>query len=367
MIRHPKLVLAVTIAACLTALLYGPVERRILAVQILRAMSSESRADPPPPGALFEGISLRDGTPVRTRVYGPPAEDARQIIVAFHGIHHLGIDEPRLIRFARHLANRGYRVLTPEIREFTDYQVTKGGVDFIRASVEHLGSGDARVGLIGFSFAGGLALLAATEPETAAHLKYVASIGGYHDLSRTLRFLATHKVESPTGVESRRAHEYGLLVLLYGNLDRFDLGEDADRFRSALKSWLMEDRRKAREHAASLRTKSAQSLFQLVENGQVARVSGKLVEILRTQEKTLHDLSPSGKLLQVNTEALVLHGADDNVIPPEETEFSRLELGRVGHPNHHVLITPLLDHVRVDHPGEYRQKWALVSFVSRLL
>lgn len=367
MVRHPRLLAAFFAFVGLILLLYGPLERRVAAVRLLRAMAEEDRSLAPEPGTVLRGITLPDGTPLRARVYGPPVEKARRSIVLVHGIHYRGIEEARLIRFARHLADVGCHVLTPELPELADYQITMRSILSIQASVQHMATKDEEVGLIGFSFAGGLSLLAATKPRTAKHLKYVASVGGYHDLHRSLRFLATHKVESPTGTEDRRAHEYGLIVLLYGHLESFELGDDLIPFRLALKSWLMEDRDVARRHAAYLKSEKAQELFRLIEKQKLSRISGQLLDVLAEREEALRELSPSGKLKDVQTEVLFLHGASDSVVPPEETLFAEQELMHAKHPDYYALVTPLLEHVRVGKGGDGREALALVGLVSRLL
>lgn len=359
-----KLLISLLLVTGLVAVLLPTSRRYYSAGRLLQDLASEDRSLPPVPGRLFEDIRLPDGQPLRARIYGPKAPDARLTIVLVHGIHHQGIDEPRLIRFARHLAARGCRVLTPELRDLAEYQVTLRGVDAVRASVEHMASGGA-VGLIGFSFGGGLSLVAATHPKTAHQLRYVASVGGHHDLHRTLRFLATHTVEGPRGRAPRHAHEYGLLVLLFGHLERFGLGADLPTFRAALKSWLMEDRARARLLAQNLTSKKATGLFQLVETQQMSALSAQMLTLLEAERPALLALSPAGRLQTIATEVLLLHGAGDNVVPPEETQFAELDLMHVRHRNYRTLVTPLLEHVRVDHPGDLSEKFALLRFVSR--
>ncbi|HEX6764878.1 MAG TPA: hypothetical protein VF103_05355, partial [Polyangiaceae bacterium] len=170
-------------------------------------------------------VAGRNG-PIRARLYFRADEPRGRGIVIAHGVHHDGIDERRLVAFARALARTGHVVLTPELAELADYRITASGVDVIRDSVaDALSRRDhvegERVGLIGFSFAGGLALVAAEDSRVAQRLDFVTSVGGHHDLARVLRFLARNRIETPSGVRSERAHEYGLVVLVYGNLERF--------------------------------------------------------------------------------------------------------------------------------------------------
>src|SRR6202042_3094725 len=107
-------------------------------------------------------------------------------IVIVHGIHHLGIDEPRLVNLARASAASGYAVLTPQVAALADYHVDADSIPTIGESAAWL---ERRVGggpwtVIGVIFAGGLALLAATDPRYAAHMRALVLMGAYGSLSR---------------------------------------------------------------------------------------------------------------------------------------------------------------------------------------
>jgi dienelactone hydrolase len=288
-------------------------------------------------------------------------------VVLGHGIHFRGIDEPRLIRFARHLADRGIRVLTPELSDLADYRVTENGVEVLRKSVAYLAEYGDSVGLIGFSFAGGLALLAAEDPATAKHLEYVASIGGYHDLGRTLRFLATDHVEGPEGSFERDAHEYGLLVLLYGHIEQLGFGADEKPLTRVLRAWLKEDRPQAREAAKELTTERGRLVYDLLEKGKMTQLSREVLPILEKRGEELARLSPKGRLGRIRAPLLFLHGAGDTVVPPEETLWADRELQEGSSRGYLALSTPLLEHVHVDHSAGLYEQWKLVHLVAHLL
>ena len=88
-----------------------------------------------------------------------------------------------MVPFARELARAGRVVLTPELADLADYRITRQGVAVIRDAALYLGArqdivSEPRVGLLGFSFAGGLALVAAAEPELAGRVELVTSVAG---------------------------------------------------------------------------------------------------------------------------------------------------------------------------------------------
>src|SRR6478736_5677989 len=173
--------------------------------------------------------------------------------------------EPKASAAAPAPAESGLTVLTPELTELADYRITDSGVGVIRGAVRWLAEDrehvlQESVGLLGFSFAGGLSLVAAEDPTTAEYLSYVTSVGGHHDLRHVLRFLVHNEIETPNGIMPLKAHEYGLVVLLYGNLEQFVPKADLEPMRAGLKAWLHEDRKAAREFAKARTTPEANKL-----------------------------------------------------------------------------------------------------------
>ena len=45
-------------------------------------------------------------------------------VIVLHGVHHLGIEEPRSVAFAKALSSHGFQAITPELNDLADYRVT---------------------------------------------------------------------------------------------------------------------------------------------------------------------------------------------------------------------------------------------------
>src|SRR6478752_7259763 len=338
-----------------TLLALAPLARRARAALFLERLAHAPAAASSPTVAL-EVVS-RDLTiegeqgPIRARLYFRADRPRGAGIVVAHGVHYRGIDEARLTPFARALAESGLVVLTPELAQLADYRITPASVSVIRSSVAYLASdhvhveGD-RVGLLGFSFAGGLSLVAAEAPETARRLSFVTSVGGHHDLRRVLRFLIHDELETPTGVVHSPANEYGLVVLIYGNLEQFVPAVDLQPVRAGFKAWLQEDRPRARVLAKLRTTPEANELWQLLETQHLQTLAPRLDALLESQRQQLSSLSAAGHLKALGLPVYLLHGAHDTVIPPSETDAAGLELNRA---EHEALVSPLLEHVEIAH------------------
>jgi dienelactone hydrolase len=345
-----------------------PALRRWRAAELLRALASSEGAAP---NLLVErelSIPGRDG-PIRARLYH--RADVRQGhgLVVSHGVHWRGIDERRLIPFARELARAGLVVITPELDDLTDYRITRRGLDVITDSALWLGSrrelvSSPRVGLLGFSFAGGLSLVAASRPELEGRLAYATSVGGHHDLSRVLRFLLTDRIETPDGVIRSKAHEYGQLVLLYQNLGQFVPAPDLSTMRGSVRAWLREDRVSSAALASLRTTEATERLFARMEAGRLQELAPELVKLVDAHPADLVALSPRGRLASVRVSVYLLHGTGDSVIPPSETVWASREL--TGH-EHVALVSPLLEHVEVSKTAGLADQVALVDFMAQML
>jgi dienelactone hydrolase len=361
-----RVVLAVASAALLFS--WTPVARHVRAAEFLQRLAERAPRNAPP--LVTEDVTIPgpDG-PIRARLYFRKGSKPGGAIVVAHGVHYRGIDERRLVPFARALAETGLTVLTPELRELADYRITASGVKVIRESVRYLAArrdhvAVARVGLLGFSFAGGLALVAVKDPKTAALVSSVTSVGGHHDLRRVLRFLIHNEIETPTGVMHRKAHEYGLVVLVYGNLEHFVPVQDLPALREGFKAWLREDQRKARAAAQARTTPEAERLWQLLEQGRLQTLAPELDALLQRQNAELAAISAVGHMKQLKVPVYLLHGSHDSVIPSSETDAANLELDGT---EHRALVSPLLEHVEVSKTAGLSDKLALVSFMAQLL
>jgi len=137
---------------------------------------------------------------VRAREYLPQGNANASALVVFHGVHHLGIDEPRLMGFARAMASCGIRVLTPELPGIKDYHVGAESVRTIGESARWFAGQTGRpVGVMGLSFSGGLALVAAADPQYRADFKFVFAVGSQDSMERVAQYYWTGRDVRPDG------------------------------------------------------------------------------------------------------------------------------------------------------------------------
>ena len=312
-------------------------------------------------------------TLIRARVYAPVAGSASQTLLLVSGLHPTGIDEPRLVGLARTLAEANVTVVSPEIPELSRFEITPTLTDRIEAvalwvATESGISPTGKIGLIGVSFSGGLAVVAAGRPSLQGRLLYVLSFGGHDDLRRVLQYLCR-------GNERRPPHDYGLAVALLHVADRLVPPDQVAPLRDAVRRFLWAsyldraDKQQAQREFLALRDvartlpEPAATLLTYVNNRDVKRLGPRLLPHTRPYVGA-PALSPS---LSPHPTAPVflLHGRDDNVIPAAE---SRNLADRFrGKVDVRLLITPLISHAEADQHARFADIARLADFWGDLL
>lgn len=305
---------------------------------------------------------------IRARIYRPTSSlGAPRGLVLAHGVHWLGIDEPRLVGLARAFARSGITVLTPELGPLSDYRVDdEGNLDALRVSVRWLARDPqvraGGVGLLGVSFAGGLALRVAGEPALATDLTYVASIGGHNDMARIAKYFVTDKVETPDGTIDWRAHDYGLAVLVYNRPERFVSAEDVPHLRAAVRAFLRESYGAAAQAALALSPEGRATFERISHRDRMALASTVLRE-LPSMTPTMNAASPAGHLGDIKVPVYLLHGAHDDVVPPSESRWSAREVRSEVH----LLVTSKIGHAEMGKDESAMDEIRLVRFMAGLL
>jgi dienelactone hydrolase len=343
---------------------WRPVATHVRAAKLLQRFQDANASAPADVEERLFPIDDPGHPAIRARLYSPRTPHGA--IVLIPGVHHLGIDEPRLVRFARAIAASGVTILTPEIRELIDYQIDGASADEIGAAAHALRTQtDAPVGVMGMSFAGGLALLAASDARFAPDVAFVVAIGAHDDLARVSRFFATNEIARPDGtILHLAAHPYGPLILVYDRLADFFPADDLAVARDALRLWLWEDKDAARARANSLSPASLAKITALFDDDLHAIVPELLAEV-DAHADTMRAASPHDRLAGLHAPVFLLHGAGDSVIPATETLWLATDV-----PNglvRDMLISPAILHVELEGEPTFSQKWALVHFMADVL
>jgi dienelactone hydrolase len=304
---------------------------------------------------------------VRGRLYLPERHRNAPGLMVLHGVHHLGIEEPRLMSFAAAMASCGLRVLTPELPGIKDYHVDSASSRVIGESALWFArQTGGPVGVLGLSFSGGLALVAAGNPTYRPDFKFVFAVGSQDAMDHVAAYYLTGQEARPDGtIERLTPHEYGALVLEYEHLEDFVPAEDEAAIRPVLREHLYEDKRAEELAAAGLNARQRVEAKELMDSNSAA-TRARLAAANRRHVEEMEGLSPHGMLRTMTTPVYLLHGEADNIIPAAETLWMASELP--GTSLQAMLVSPVLSHLDLDgaKPGVWDQ-WRLVHFFALVM
>jgi pimeloyl-ACP methyl ester carboxylesterase len=311
-------------------------------------------------------IPTASGT-ISARLYLPMGAAHAPGMVVAHGIHHLGMDEPRLVSFARAVAGEGYAVLTPQITSLADYRVDPTSIATIGESAVWLEQRESAgpVTVAGVSFAGGLSLLAASDPTYAPHIRALILMGAYDDLARVSRFLVTSQAELPDGrFIPYAAHDYGAAVFVYAHLSQFFPESDLPAAREALRDWLWEQPQNAQPLIVKMSPPSREVMNALLAR-QIDRLQPQLLHAIDEDQSELAAISPQGHIASLRVPVYILHGSSDNIIPSTESLWLQREVP--ARYLREVLITPAFSHVDPAKKMAWKDKLRIVQFIAGVL
>lgn len=285
------------------------VEAHLLALDLLRpgwrptleAASREARAGSPG-GDLYRPLG---------RVRGG--------IVLVPGLSRAGKDHPAFQRMASSLARAGFLVLAPDLPGLRAFHVSEADVERIVRAVQALArEAPPPIGVFGFSFGAGPALLAAADPRVRDTVAFAGSFAGYWDLASVISFTTTGWFEEEgqwQWASQQSGNRWKLLAALapYASSpgERARLQRLADRK-------LMDTDADLRGERWRLRGEGWRFLA-VVENRQRDRVPGLLASLSPRVRARLWRLSPARSIQALRARLYVVHGRDDDSIPYTES------------------------------------------------
>jgi pimeloyl-ACP methyl ester carboxylesterase len=231
---------------------------------------------------------------------GPP-------ILLVHGAAVQGKDDPRLVRLARAVARSGRVVFVPQLvlaeRRFVEEDLKR----IVRGAVALSTRGDQPVTILGISYGGSFALVAAADPRLRGHLAQVAVFGAYFDLVGVLQAVTT----GASAIDDRRYPWKGppeaLGILEEGATDL--LPPDArDEVRRAL----------AAGDPGDL-DGEARAMYDLLVNRDPSRTAALAARLPEDARELLREFSPSSVADRLDVAIIAMHSLEDPAVPVAES------------------------------------------------
>lgn len=365
LLRHRKKLIAGALSI-LALLFIRPARDIALTLRVLSNLGAAAREEIPTEGILR--LDLREQHRTQQRhayLYRRQDITPRTGLLFVPGLTKLGPEHPRFVAMARILAKLGYTVVSPDIPGFRRFKLEVAALEEMSFWYHYMKQAPSvhaeKVGIVGISVAGTLALMTAAQADIRETIAFVVSIGGYQDLGRCSRHWFSSKTSQQRhGDYSVRC--YGRWISMLAALDRVKNEGDRHTLDEVLRELLSTGRRPARMPDL---TKEGQRWYQLA----VVEGPPRDLALIRMIQTTLSgyflSLSPDHRLPMVKCPVFLAHGLSDELIPSRES----LELQtRLTATKPHLLLTPLISHT---HPRYSKlsgpEKWSSYFETARFL
>ncbi|MGH2674485.1 MAG: hypothetical protein ACRDKA_06665, partial [Actinomycetota bacterium] len=278
-----------------------PVQARGKAVALLAEAVGLSFPRPFAPAISRQDASL-DG--VTGHLYLPERPSPAILLVL--GAAPEGKDDPRAVRLARSVARAGRVVFVPDL-VLAEQRFDQDDLDRIARSVvaldEHPGTRGPVV-MLGISYGGSFALVAAADPRVRGRVAQVAVFGAYWDLVGVIQAVTTG-VSIVKGAEVRwEGHPLAHRILEHHAVELVPEGS-----RTALRATL-----DGRGDPAALGPE-ARAMYDLLSNRDPARVDDLAAGLAPEAREVLERFSPSSVAGAVDLPVVAMHSTDDPAVP----------------------------------------------------
>lgn len=285
--------------------------------------------------------------------YSPDSQAPSLVLVP--GAARAGREDERVVSVATSLARAGREVLVPELALY-DRRLDPDDVErVVDLAAERCPSTGGLV-LLGFSYGGSLALLAAADDRIADCVELVATFGAYADLVGVLEAAATGvSIVDGAYVPWRAREPTSARRLLQDAAVQLVPDQQQRLLRRALRQ----------DDPVALPAPS-RAVYDLATAEDPARVRVLVDELPAPQRELIRRLSPATVADDVSARVLAVHAADDPAVP--YAELLRLEQ---AFPEAHTATVQSFRHVDLSGSGDrlelLQDLVAAVRFMAKVL
>lgn len=293
--------------------------------------------DPAPETAEIGGVT--------GRLY--MVDDGRAILIV-PGATPQGVEDSRVNDVARSLARSGRTVFIPELELYRE-RFALEDLERIVAAVGGLAErSNQPVTIVGFSYGGSLALVAAADPRMEGRLSRVATLGAYYDLVGVIQAVTTGGSLIGDRFIPWEGHPIAK-ELLAARTAQLLPEEERESLMEAL-----EGRADPEDLAPS-----ARSIYDLLVNKDPRQTALLVDRLPPAFLRVITEFSPSAFADRIDVPVMAMHSTDDPLVP--YAELARLEAGM---PQAETSTVHLLRHVDFEPTSAADWRDALPDFVQ---
>jgi len=282
------------------------------------------------------------------------AERPAGAMLLVFGVNNLGRNHPAIERVADGLARTGVAVLVPDSQTLLEGRLEVGEIEGVvrafqllaaRPEVDH-----ARVGIVGFSVGGSLALVAAGDPRISSQVRWVNAFGAFADASTYLAAVSAHAYRATDGeavpwTPTPLAREVYLRFLL----DQVHDERDRRLLDAAFAEPILAAVRPSPDASlrGSLESEAARLVHDLLTASSLDE-AGAAIDALPAGALAFIDaISPARHLDGIRAEVHLMHETEDHHVPFVESRALAPALEPSGRLAAHTEFR-LFDHVQPD-------------------
>ena len=329
----------------------------------------------PAPHVTTLTYTTRDGFELQADIYEPVRSDLSPAVILVNGVEPEGRSYPPLVELADGLSRAGFVVLVPDAIDYENYRVLPQDVGALVRGFQILGRRNTvdmdRIGFVGFSMGGSLALIAAADKEIADEVQMVAAVGSYFSLEAMIQAVTTKTVQTAHGNEFYEPDDYVWLITRNTLLSQV---RDSDDRAALFRVFSLPSPQPNPEANQTFDPKGlgeqARSVYAMLINRDPDLV-GPLVSTVRAvMPDVFESLSPKYHLNNLRIPVALLHDRNDPYVPVQESNRTFDRVG--GFPGARLEILDVLQHAELAAPdfsppvlfGSYiPEMWKLFRFV----
>jgi len=282
------------------------------------------------------------------------AERPAGAMLLVFGVNNLGRNHPSIERVADGLARTGVAVLVPDSRTLLEGRLEVGEIDGVVRAFQLLAARPEvdreRVGIVGFSVGGSLALLAAGDPRIAGQVSWVNAFGAFADARSYLASVAAHAHLSPDGTPvawtpTPLARE----VFLRFVLDQVSDAADRQTLDDAFRDQILAAERPAPDPQlrSALSSDASQAAHDLLTATSLEAATAAIDALPAASLDFIDTISPGRHLNGLEADVFLMHEVEDHHVPYVESRSLAEGLTGAGRLERHTEFR-LFDHVQPD-------------------
>ena len=292
------------------------------------------------------------------------------------GVNNVGRNHPVVVRVADALARTGVAVLVPDSRTLLEGRLEVGEIDGVVDAFRLLATRPEvdreRMGIVGFSIGGSLALLAARHPSIADQVRWVNAFGAFADAETYLASVSAHAYIGADGspvawTPTPLAREVYLAFVLDQVDDADDRGQLAAAFGEAIFGGDRPD--PDADLRELLDSAPARAVHDLLTAGSLEDARRAIDDLPAESLAFIDAISPARHLAGMEADVYLMHETEDHHVPFVESRSLASALEGTGLLADRTEFR-LFDHVQpddLDLVAAAPELWKLLLHVRQLM